>query len=264
MVAEVAQEAKHILVADEAWVALAMLHKAHPGRQSFSAREIIEQVKLEHAYPQLRPGVQAHIYQHNVANLEPNSAQYRMFYRLEDDALRLFRLGDGAYPSRKGKIAPKRSELPAKYHYLLDWYESEYCGEAQQKGNRTSWIDEMWGLGKHVWAGIDADEYVNSLREDWESERGWHEGQVWQRITEHQGEEFRTVTGLPFIYEIDGNSGIWFYRDGRRIEKRLGRQDVEKAIRRCPLANTVEIRDCFDPAYLFALLMDSRIRGTDW
>lgn len=185
MVAEAAQEAKHVLVADEAWVALAILHKAHPGRQSFSAKGIIEQVKFEHAYPQLRPGVQAHVYQHNVANLEPNSAQYRMFYRLEDDTLRLFRPGDGAYPSRKGKITPKRSELPVKYHYLLDWYESEYCGETQQKGNRTSWIDEMWGLGKHIWAGVDADEYVNSLREDWGPQRGVRE--------EHAGEDRRNT-----------------------------------------------------------------------
>jgi hypothetical protein len=30
------------------------------------------------------------------------------------------------------------------------------------------------------------------------------------------------------------------------------------------LAKTVEISDCFDPAYLVALLIDSRIRGADW
>ena len=161
----------HILVADETWVALAMLHRQYPGRQSFSAREILDQVKREHAFPELRPGVQVHIHQHNVANLEPNPARQRMFYRLDDDSLRLYRPGDPAHPLRKGKMAPKRTELPAKYHYLLDWYESEYCGETQQKGNRTSWIDEMWGLGKHIWAGVDADEYVNSLREDWEPPR---------------------------------------------------------------------------------------------
>jgi hypothetical protein len=254
----------HILVADEVWVALAMLHRKHPQRASFSAKEILGQVKLEGAYPELRAGVQAHIYLHNVANLDPNSARYRLLYKLADDTYRLYRPGDAAHPLRKGKTAPHRAELPEHYHPLLDWYESEYSGETQQKGNRTSWIDEMWGLGKDIWAGVDADEYVNSLREDWEPQRGPREEQVWQRITEHQGDEFRTITGLPFTYEIDGNSGIWFYRDRRRIEKRLGRHDVDKAIRRCPLTNTVEIRDCFDPAYLFALLMDSRIRGTDW
>jgi len=26
----------------------------------------------------------------------------------------------------------------------------------------------MWGLGKEVWQGVDADEYVRSLRVDWD------------------------------------------------------------------------------------------------
>ena len=160
----------HILVADETWVALAILHKQYPARQSFSTREIIEQVKRERAYPELRPGVQVHIHQHNVANLEPNPARQRIFYRLEDDTLRLYRPGDHAHPSRTGKMAPKRSELPEKYHHLLDWYEREYC---KREGATVSAQDQdpilrMWGLGREIWQGVDADEYVNSLRADWD------------------------------------------------------------------------------------------------
>ena len=173
MVREVAQEPRYIRVADEAWVALAMLHKAHPGRQSFSAKEIIEQVKLERAHPQLRPGVQAHIYQHNVANLEPNSAQYRMFYRLEDGTLRLFRPGDHAYPSRKGKIVPDRFDLPEKYHALLDWYEREYSRPRIRGGQEREHdpVLQMWGLGKEIWANTSADDHVASLRSGWPSEK---------------------------------------------------------------------------------------------
>jgi|SRR5579859_2646076 len=160
----------HILVADETWVALAMLHKRFPARQSFSTREILDQVKNEGAFPELRPGVQVHIHQHNIANIEPNPARQRMFYRLEDNTLRLFRPGDPAHPLRKGKMAPKRSELPAKYHYLLDWYENEYC--KQEGANGTPHIQDfilgMWGLGKEIWQGVDADEYVRSLRADWD------------------------------------------------------------------------------------------------
>lgn len=160
----------HILVADETWVALASLHKQHPARQSFSAKEILEQVKREHAFPELRPGVQVHIHQHNVANAEPNPARQRMFYRREDDTLRLYRPGDPAHPSRQGKMAPKRSELPEKYHYLLEWYEQVYC--KRDSDTRTSQsldpILQMWGLGKEIWKGVDADEYVRSLREDWD------------------------------------------------------------------------------------------------
>jgi hypothetical protein len=159
----------HILVADEAWVALATLHKEYPGRPSFSAKEIIEQVKRARAYPEVRPGVPAHVYLHNVANLEPNSARYRMFYRREDDTYRLFRPGDRAHPSRKGKIIPNRADLPDKYHPLLEWYEREYCN---RKGNdmqaEQDPILEMWGLGKEIWADTNADEYVASLRAGWE------------------------------------------------------------------------------------------------
>lgn len=160
----------HILVADETWVALAMLHKQYSARQSFSTREILDQVRRERAFPELRPGVQVHIHLHNVANLEPNPARQRMFYRLEDDTLRLFRPGDHAHRLRKGKMAPKRSELPAKYHYLLDWYEREYCTQESAAGSPQyqDLILQMWGLGKEVWQGVDADEYVRSLRAGWD------------------------------------------------------------------------------------------------
>ncbi len=161
----------HILVADETWVALAMLHKQYPARPSFSTREILDQVKRERAFPELRPGVQVHIHQHNVANLEPNPARQRMFYRLADDTLRLYRPGDPCHPLRKGKMAPKRSELPTKYQYLLDWYEREYCKRESATGSaeHRDIILEMWGLGKEVWQGVDADEYVRSLRADWDA-----------------------------------------------------------------------------------------------
>jgi hypothetical protein len=88
--------------------------------------------------------------------------------------------------------------------------------------------------------------------------------QVWNRVVAHQGEDFRTRTGKMFTYAGEGNTGIWFFRDGKRINKRLWRGDLEKAVSRCPLANTTDISDCFDPAYLFALLMDQRIRANDW
>jgi len=161
-----------ILVADEAWVALAVLQRQHPARQSFSAREILEQAQRNQAAPELRPGVQIHIHQHNVANLEPNPARQRMFYRLDDGTLRLYRPGDPAHPLRKGKIAPRRSELPEKYHYLLDWYEQVYCkqGSETAPAQQQDPILQMWGLGKEIWKGVDADEYVRSLREDWDDE----------------------------------------------------------------------------------------------
>jgi hypothetical protein len=159
----------HLLVADEVWCALAIMHKNHPQRISFSAKEILHQVKAEHAHTDIRAGIQAHIYLHNVANLEPNSARYRMFYKLEDDTYRLYRPGDPAHPLRKGKMVPKRAELPARYHDLLDWYEREYSRGAIQQEQKDL-IEQMWGAGRHIWVGVNADDYVNDLRRDWDGE----------------------------------------------------------------------------------------------
>src|SRR5258707_14128694 len=92
-----------MLVADEAWCALALLHQEQDSRESFSAREILDRVKAEHVTPELRPGVQAHIYLHNVANLEPNSARYRMSSKLPADTSRSFRPGYHAQRPRTRK-----------------------------------------------------------------------------------------------------------------------------------------------------------------
>ncbi|HLK17664.1 MAG TPA: hypothetical protein VKT81_01875 [Bryobacteraceae bacterium] len=156
-----------LLVADEAWIGLALLHREQEDRESFTAKEILDRVKAERATPELRPGVQAHIYLHNVANLEPNSARYRMFYRLAADRFRLYRPGDQTHPSRKGKTKPSREELPAKYHYLLDWYEQVFATKDTAMNEQDDPILQMRGVGKEIWAGTDADEYVRDLRSNW-------------------------------------------------------------------------------------------------
>lgn len=256
-----------IRVADECWLALALLHRENPDRLSFSPSEIYDRLKEEGVYAEIRPGVKPHIYLHNVANRPPNSARYRLFYRLEDDTLRLFRPDDDYDPSRNGKTKPQRSDLPEKYHPLLDWYENEYC-----KRGTVDDVDPvlaMRGVGKEIWADEGGDAYVERERNAWVTDaadagRNGKLKRVWQRVVAHVGGEFHTRTGKPFTYTVDGESGLWFYRNGRRINKRLWRKDLEKAIFRCPLDKTTDIADCYDPAYLFGLLMDDRIRGTDW
>jgi hypothetical protein len=158
---------KAIRVADEAWLGLALLLQEHPERQSFSAREILDRVKAEQAQSELRPGVQAHIYLHNVANSEPNSARCRMSYKLPDHTYRLFRPTDAAHPARKGKMIPERDEIPAKYHYLLDWYEREYSGKQNLTREGDDPILQLRGVGKEIWADTNADDYVRGLRANW-------------------------------------------------------------------------------------------------
>ena len=247
---------REIRVADEAWVALALLHREHPGRASFTAGEIVSRAQRESSQP-IRPGVQAHVYLHNVSNLAPNSARYRMFVRLDDDTYRLYRPGDPVHPARKGKTAPQRSQLPEAYQTLLDWYEREYCAKNERSPQEDDPILKLWGLGKEIWSETTADEYVSSLRAGWEEEQV---DDVWERIKEHQGQKFRTVRGLPFKYKVEGN-GVRFSRHGRRIHQILSRTEIEKALARAPLKHPVEIKDLRDSSYLFALLSDPRISG---
>jgi hypothetical protein len=39
-------------------------------------------------------------------------------------------------------------------------------------------IDQLWGLGKHLWVGVDADSYVDDLRKDWDEEAATREERV--------------------------------------------------------------------------------------
>jgi hypothetical protein len=157
-----------IRVADEAWIALALLHRENPRRESFSMREIVDRVRREQAHPDFRPGIQPHISLHNVANLPPNPARYRLFYKLPDVTYRLYRPGDDSHPGRTGKIHPDPAGLPQQYRTLVDWYENEYCS-AQPLTDEDDPILKMSGVGRELWADVDADEYVSDLRRGWES-----------------------------------------------------------------------------------------------
>ncbi len=130
----------------------------------------------------------------------------------------------------------------------------------------------MLGVGKKLWEDEPGDRFVDRLRtEDLPAPFEGRSGtaaenapeSVWGRIKTHQGEEFRTATQLPFTYEIEG-AGIWFFWEGRRINRKLSRTQVDLAIARCPLTSTTEIKDLIDYPYLFALLMDKRIRCDAW
>ena len=156
-----------IRVADEVWVATALLHREHPDRTDFSVTEIVERAKRE-ASGDLRPGVYVHAVQHCVAGRAPNPGRYRMLVETGKNRRRLFREGDAFHPERDGsKAVPHRDELPTKYHKLVDWYEKEYSKR------RTIVLESdpllaLRGSGKALWADEHADEYVRRLREGWE------------------------------------------------------------------------------------------------
>lgn len=115
-----------VKVADEVWIATALLHREQPARRSFSVGEIVARTVQEGLHLPLRPGVQIHASQHCVANKPPNPGTYRMLLATPDGGRRLFRRGDEAHPARTGKITPHPDELPEAYQALLAWYATVY------------------------------------------------------------------------------------------------------------------------------------------
>ena len=156
----------HLSIAAETWIATALLHRENPDRDDFSIQEIVARARSENLTGALRPGVQVHASTHCVANRAPKPAKLRMLYATGKRTRRLFREGDDSHPNRHGKITPEPEALPPEYRNLLEWYSNEYSkprGDSWLKG-----IFEMAGAGKKAFAGVDADEYVRQLRQDWD------------------------------------------------------------------------------------------------
>lgn len=83
--------------------------------------------------------------------------------------------------------------------------------------------------------------------------------EVWSRIEQHQGEVFTQIRGGEFTYAVDGRNlkldrTNWFIR----------RADIEQALDLVPLRNTVVVSHLNAPSYIYAILMDGRIRQQDW
>ncbi len=161
---------RSVKVADEVWLAAALLHKENPQRRDFTVNEIVERTKRERIEGELRPSVRVHALQHCVANRPPNPGRYRMLFATGKLTRRLFRTGDSFHPARRGsKLVPEKEDIPPKYHYLVDWYFSDYSRTQRIEGSdEQQSILALRGLGKKIWQGEDPDVYVRRLREGWE------------------------------------------------------------------------------------------------
>lgn len=83
---------------------------------------------------------------------------------------------------------------------------------------------------------------------------------VWQRIRAREGEAFKTITGLPFTYRMDGAGLIT-----SRTDFRLAMSDMEKAFDAAPVSGPGKYGSLVrGQPYLWAILHDARIRRGDW
>ena len=84
-------------------------------------------------------------------------------------------------------------------------------------------------------------------------------GKVWARIEAHAGEKFCQIRGGEFIYDVVGGHVI-----PSRTNQQIPKSHFEQALDFVPLENTVPIQNLRGPSYIYAILMDKRIRLDDW
>ena len=157
----------HIKVADEVWIAVALLHRESPNAKDFAIDDIVERARREELSEPLRPGVYVHVVQHCVANRPPNPGRYRMLFETTGGRRRLFRQGDPYHPEREGsKVVPEREEIPEEYAELLRWYRD--WGSTTGDKTTNDPLLALKGTGKQLWADEHPDDYMRRLRGRWE------------------------------------------------------------------------------------------------
>jgi hypothetical protein len=83
---------------------------------------------------------------------------------------------------------------------------------------------------------------------------------VWNRIVANAGQPFTTKRGLPFTYSLEGDGLV-----PSRTDYQISRSDVEKAFKLVPIDGPGAINDMVrGPAYVWAILHDSRISANAW
>lgn len=82
---------------------------------------------------------------------------------------------------------------------------------------------------------------------------------VWRRIETYAGETFHQVRGGAFTYEVRSGA-VWPDRTTRAI----ARSQFEQAHDLVPLPSTRPVQHLQAPSYIYAILMDPRVRGSDW
>ena len=83
---------------------------------------------------------------------------------------------------------------------------------------------------------------------------------VWARLKALEGEEFRTKTGKPFTFTIEGD----VFRPSRTFYN-VSKADFAKALELVPFEGHGTVNYLVrGPAYIWAVLHDPRVRNGDW
>jgi hypothetical protein len=255
-------------IADTIWLATALLHRTHPQANGFTHEAILR--KVTELDSSLNPrSVSTHLSTHCVASKKANPATLRILTENPDGSLRLFRGGDSFHPTRRaGRTAPKPHALPVQYEYLTQ-NQTESPSDKRDYSPPEDPILAISGVGKEMWKQLGGGEaFIRALRAEVfpgyeaSSAPSTDAGQIWQRIEAHRGEEFRTVTGKPFSYDVQGNIVVPRPGKGKLTARQLPRSEFEKAWARRPLSNLGQIRDLQGYSYVYGILTDPRISAS--
>jgi hypothetical protein len=82
---------------------------------------------------------------------------------------------------------------------------------------------------------------------------------VWARIKANEGKTFQQIRGKEFSYTVVEGSLVL-----STTNQNIARSVLAEAIKLMPVRDTVPLQHLRAPSYLFALLMDHRIRERDW
>ena len=82
---------------------------------------------------------------------------------------------------------------------------------------------------------------------------------VWDRIRNNSGEIFTQIRGKEFSYSVSGNIA-YLSTTNRSFTKNV----IGDALEYVPLENTTQVQHLQAPSYLYAILMDDRIRYDLW
>jgi hypothetical protein len=252
-------------IGDTVWLATALLHEAQPQVSGFEHETILR--KVAQLNPSLNPrSVSTHLSTHCVASKKANPATLRILSENPDGSLRLFRSGDSFHPTRRaGRTAPKPGALPAQYVHLLQ----SRPAASSRKGEVALAEDPILaisGVGKEMWKRLGGGEaFIRGLRAEFFPGYEPHTAdvaQIWERIEAHRGEEFRTVRGELFSYDVHGNIVIPRPQKGKPTARQLPKSDFGKALARKPLSGPSQIKDLQGSSYIYGILTDPRIAAS--
>lgn len=83
---------------------------------------------------------------------------------------------------------------------------------------------------------------------------------IWKRLKQLEGQEFRTIRGLPFTFKINKD-----YLVTDRTNYNLSKTDFSKALKLVLLKGPGFINDLVrGPSYIWAILHDNRVREENW